>query len=98
MKAKLITLAMGAALLGSGTLAMAHDRDDHGLRNEKWREPRWHEHEWRHHHPAWQHEYYRYGPRWERYYVPGPGWHYRPSYPYAYDRDGVSIILRGHFN
>ena len=96
MKSKLITVAIGALMLGTGTLAMAHDgrdRDDRG-----WREHEWREHEWRNHHPRWHREYYRYEPRFERHYVPVPDWRYRSSYPYGYDRDGVSIILRGHIN
>jgi hypothetical protein len=98
MKSKLITtVAIGAALLGTGTLAMAHDRDD-GWRREQWREHRWHEREWRDHRPHWHPQYYRYEPRWERHYVPAPDWRYRSAYPREYDRDGVSIILRGNFN
>jgi hypothetical protein len=101
MKAKLITVAMGAVLLATGTLAMAHDgrdRDD-GWRREQWREHQWREHEWReHHHPRWHREYYRYEPRYVPVPVPVPDTHYRSSYPYGYDRDGVSIILRGRIN
>lgn len=101
MKSKLITVAMGAVLLSTGTLAMAHDgrdRDDHGWRGHQWREHQWHEREWRDHHPRWHREYYRVEPRWEPRYVPVPDWRYRSSYPHGYDRDGVSIILRGHIN
>jgi hypothetical protein len=110
MKAKLITVAMGALLLGTGTLAMAHDwrdRDDRdrddGWRRHEWREHQWRKHEWREHHsPRWYPEYYRYEPRYEPRYVPVPvpEWRYRSSYPqpYGYDSDGVSIILRGRIN
>jgi hypothetical protein len=108
MKSKLITtVAIGAALLGTGTLAMAHDRDDDWRRDQwrehrspehQWREHRWHEREWREHRPHWHPEYYRYEPRWERRYDPAPDWRYRSAYPREYDRDGVSIILRGRFN
>jgi len=96
MKAKLITVAMGALLFGTGTLAMAHDGRDDGWRRQEWRK-----HEWREHHsPRWQREYYRYEPRYVPVPVPAPDWRYRSNYPYphGYDRDGVSIILRGHIN
>ena len=48
--------------------------------------------------PRWHREYYRYEPRYVP--VPVPEWRYRSDYPYpqAYDRDGVSIILRGRIN
>ena len=70
MKAKLITVAMGALLLGTGTLAMAHDGRDDGWRRQEWREREWRKHEWREHHsPRWHREYYRYEPR---YVVPAP--------------------------
>ena len=97
MKAKLITVAMGALLLGTGTLAMAHDGRDDGWRRQEWREREWRKQEWREHHsPRWHREYYRYEPR----YVPAPEWRHRSAYPYwqSYDRDGVSIILRGRIN
>ena len=97
MKAKLITVAMGALLLGTGTLAMAHDGRDDGWRRQEWREREWRKHEWREHHsPRWHREYYRYEPR----YVPAPDWRHHSDYPYSqgYDRDGVSIILRGRIN
>src|SRR5690242_2438181 len=104
MKAKLITLAIGAAILGSGTAAMANDwghRDDNWRRHE-WREHErreWREHEWREHHrPYWHRDWYHYEPRVERQYVPVPVVPGYSSYPYGYDRDGVSIILRGHIN
>jgi hypothetical protein len=105
MKAKLITLAIGAAILGTGTAAMAHDWNDRhdDWRRHEWREREWRKHEWReHHHPRWHRDWYHYEPRVERQYVPvpvvpAPGY---SSYPYdhGYDRDGVSIILRGHIN
>ena len=94
MRTKLITVALGVATLATGTLAIAHDRDDDGWRRHEWRE-----HEWREHHrPNWHRDWYHYEPRSERYYVPAPDRRYRSSYPYGYDQDGVSIILRGHFN
>ena len=101
MKAKLITVATGAVLLTTASLAMAqdwHDRDD-GWRRQEWREHEWRKHDWLEHHaPRWNREYYRYEPRYVP--VPVPEWRYRSSYPYqdGYDRDGVSIILRGHIN
>jgi hypothetical protein len=104
MKSKLITVALGAVLLSTGSFAMAHDRDwrdrdDRGWHGHQWRGHEWREHEWREHRfPRWHREYYRYEPRWERHYVPAPDWRYRSSYPYGHDRDGVSIILRGRFN
>jgi hypothetical protein len=98
MKSKLITLAIGAAILGTGSVAMAHDRDDHRdeyWRRHEWREHEWREHEWREHHrPYWHRDWYPY----ERHYAPPPDWRYRSSYPYVYEPDGVSIILRGHIN
>ncbi len=102
MKSKLITVAMGAVLLGTGTFAVAHDRDHDGWRRHEWREhewrkQQWREHEWREHHrPHWRHEYYRYEPAPYPYYVPAPSYRY-PS-GYSYQPDGVSIILRGHIN
>jgi hypothetical protein len=97
MKAKLITVALGAALLTTGTLAIAHDRDDR--HDGDWRRHEWREHQWREHRqPRWHRDWYHYEPRYERHYVPAPDWHYRSSYPYGYTDDGVSIILRGHFN
>jgi hypothetical protein len=99
MKAKLITVAMGALLLGTGTLASAHDgrdRDD-GWRRHQRHEHDWRRHEWREHRaPRWHREYYRYEPR----HVPAPHWRHQSAYPYSpgYDRDGVSIILRGRIN
>ena len=66
MKAKLITVAMGALLLGTGTLAMAHDGRDRMTAgaHDEWREHEWRKHEWREHHsPRWHREYYRYEPR-----------------------------------
>ena len=109
MKSKLITVAMGAVLLGTGTLAMAHDGRDDGWRRDndnwrarEWREHEWREHEWREYHfPRWHREYYRYEPRYVPVpvpVVPVPEYRYRSSYPYGYDHDGVSIILRGHIN
>ena len=102
MKTKLITVALGAAMLTTGTLAMAHDQDarhDGAWRRYEWREHAWREHEFReHHHPYWHRDFYHYQPRTEHYFVPAPDWRYRSSYPYGYERDGVSIILRGHFN
>jgi hypothetical protein len=100
MNAKLITVALGAVLLTSGTLASAHDGRDDGWRRDNWRSREWREHEWREHHfPRWHREYYRYEPRYVPVpVVPAPVYPYRQSYPYAHDHDGVSIILRGRIN
>jgi len=97
MKTKLITVALGAAMLTTGTLAMAHDQD--ARHDGAWRRHEWREHEFREHHqPYWHRDFYHYQPPAERYFVPAPDWRYRSGYPYGSDHDGVSIILRGHFN
>ncbi|MBX9963489.1 MAG: hypothetical protein K2Y35_10560 [Burkholderiales bacterium] len=89
MNAKLTLTLIGAVLAGTSLTATAGDRHGRG-----WDDRGFHARGFGHHHGQWHHRDWHPAPR---------GYHHRPPYrayggyppPYAYDRDGVTIILRG---
>lgn len=110
MRTKLIASTVGLLLLGGSALALAGGRDDHAARYQEWHADAWHGHRG-HGFDRHPHRAYYYGPRHFHdlprpyvYRAPAPVWHHGhpgPGYrgaPPQHDRDGVSIILRGHFN
>lgn len=89
MNTKLTLTLIGAVLVGTSLTANAGDRHGRG-----WDDRGFHARGFGHHHGQWHH----------RDWYPAPhGYHHRPPHrgyggyspPYAYDRDGVTIILRG---
>ena len=97
MNTKILLPTLGALLLCSSTLALAGDWQDRGRsapQYQSWHDGGWsraerHWHEYRHYR-GWEHD--RSYPAYPRgYWTPAPA--YR-----GYDRDGVTIILRGHVN
>jgi hypothetical protein len=76
---------------------------DDGWRD--WRDDGWRrEHEWRRDYgPPWRYRYERdydrwYPRHWHRHWHPAPRWGYYDHPHSDYGRDGVSIILKGHFD
>jgi hypothetical protein len=98
MNTKLLAPLVGALLLGGSALALADNGHSHGRP-----QPRgWHHESWsgpdRHWHEFQRHRHYDVRPR--GYLVPAPLPHRHPSAYRAdgYNRDGVTIILRGRLN
>jgi hypothetical protein len=112
MNTKIIAPVVGVLLLGSSAVVLADERwHDRGWAREYrgWHDQGWHGRpEWFERH---DHRGYYDGRRWcpprgPGYWGPRTAWHpdYRYGYPArhwggpAYDRDGVTVILRGDFH
>ncbi|MBX9632755.1 MAG: hypothetical protein K2X67_19690 [Burkholderiales bacterium] len=89
MNKKIALALFGVALAGASVAAQAGDRHGRG-----WDDRGFHSRGHGHHHGQWHPKHHRYWHPAPHGYRHGPGFHgYRGHH---YDRNGVTIILRGH--